>query len=798
MPTNLRSKSCLIADNGLFVELAPRLARDFGEVKLFVPWISGYPKAAPAFVGTGIDKVERVESFWDHVQDADLVVFPDLYFANLARIVKDRLNKPVWSHFGAEALELDRWGTRRLQRDLGIGAPPTKHFIGVDALSAYLQTVEDKWIKISCYRGDCFDEKTEIFTESGWKRFAAVTEQDKVLSMDMDSREASFFKVSTVVKKSYSGDMVRLRSRSVDALVTPNHHFWRRSRQNSPWKYKSSEDLIGMSFSLPLGFRWAGNRRETYTVKYRDRYKQRRRNRETYIPRRGSGKRNVTDDVSIGINDWLEFLGWFVSEGYLYLAGPNRNKYKVAICQSVAANPEKYNEIRDLLARMPYNVQTEGDRGWSIYDKSLFMELWETCYLNKPCKVCGKEKCAHTKKVPDYVKTLPNDQIKIFLSTYALGDGCIESGERVRYYTSSIQLADDVQELSFKAGYSANICVASEPGDQGGTTTSGTIITTRVRAYVVNQSGRIDRQVEPKNISVERYNGMVYDVSVSPHHSIFVRRNGKAYWSGNSETWHHETWHTSAVYLDYFRNRVGALADSYEFIVEDNIDGIEIGYDGFTVKGEWPEAAYWGFEVKDNGYIGKFSPYPELPKPMREINEKLSPILKEEGAVGFCSFEFRLTKDGDALMIDPCLRAGSPPFEGLLEGYDNIAEIIWEGANGRVAPVRSTGEFIAIAMIHCQFALANWVPLEIPESIRRWVKLRNLAIIDNKIYHVPTSGEMPEIGAVVAVADDLEDAKRLVMERAEKIKGYLVECRTEMLEFAQEEIDRAKEFGIDF
>src|SRR6516165_7628848 len=104
MPENLKTKSVLIADHGLFMELAPRLAREFGEVKLFLPWMSGYPKAAPAYVGRGIKGVERVEEFWPHVPDADLVVFPDLYFADWQDVVARRFNKPVWGHRGAECL----------------------------------------------------------------------------------------------------------------------------------------------------------------------------------------------------------------------------------------------------------------------------------------------------------------------------------------------------------------------------------------------------------------------------------------------------------------------------------------------------------------------------------------------------------------------------------------------------------------------------------------------------------------------------------------------------------------------
>ena len=42
------------------------------------------------------------------------------------------------------------------------------------------------------------------------------------------------------------------------------------------------------------------------------------------------------------------------------------------------------------------------------------------------------------------------------------------------------------------------------------------------------------------------------------------------------------------------------------FAEDDVPDAIEIGYDGFTVRGEWPDHSYWGFEIKDSAYIGKF------------------------------------------------------------------------------------------------------------------------------------------------------------------------------------------------
>lgn len=132
-----------------------------------------------------------------------------------------------------------------------------------------------------------------------------------------------------------------------------------------------------------------------------------------------------------------------------------------------------------------------------------------------------------------------------------------------------------------------------------------------------------------------------------------------------------------------------------------------------------------------------------------------------------------------------------------MEGYDNLAEILWEGAHGRVAEPRPLGKFVAMAMIHCQFALTNWVPIDVKEEDRRWVKLRNAAVVGGKLYHVPM-GEMPEIGAVVAVADSLDEARSLVKERAERVGGYNLEIHTEALDSAEEEIERGREFGVEF
>jgi hypothetical protein len=267
---------------------------------------------------------------------------------------------------------------------------------------------------------------------------------------------------------------------------------------------------------------------------------------------------------------------------------------------------------------------------------------------------------------------------------------------------------------------------------------------------------------------------------------------------GDLETFYHDTWHITEVILDDLVRRVGALKDHYEFIVEDAIEGVEVAYDGWTVLGQFPRHVFHGIEVKDKCYVGKFTEYDKLPAPVKTVNSLLAPVLEHEGAIGFCAFEMILKSPTEYFVIDPCLRAFSPPLEVMMEAYDNIAQIIWEGAHGNMVEPVAIGTYAVEAMLHSNFALSNWVPIEVPQGQERWLKLRNAAIIDGKLYHVPTGGEMPEIGAVVAVANTLTEAIALVKERAEGIKGHQVEIHTHALDDAQQEIFKGHDVGIEF
>ena len=267
---------------------------------------------------------------------------------------------------------------------------------------------------------------------------------------------------------------------------------------------------------------------------------------------------------------------------------------------------------------------------------------------------------------------------------------------------------------------------------------------------------------------------------------------------GDFESFHSENYKNIEPRLDELEHNLGAKKKIYEFIVEQGIpDAVEIGYDGFSVDGQFPTQACNGIEVKDKGYIGLFQPYKDMAPQIQEINSKLAPTLKEFKYRNFFAVEARITQDGKPLVIDPCCRAGSPPSELLQLMYTNLPDIFWYGAEGTCIDPVPADKWGAELLIHSSWADKNWQAVQFPPEIRDNVKFRNLAIINGEYYVVPQSVGLPEIGAVVAVGPTLEEAVETCKEYSKHVKGYFIDMFADSLDEAQDEIEKLKKFGID-
>jgi hypothetical protein len=247
------------------------------------------------------------------------------------------------------------------------------------------------------------------------------------------------------------------------------------------------------------------------------------------------------------------------------------------------------------------------------------------------------------------------------------------------------------------------------------------------------------------------------------------------------------------------KNR-GIKFDNAEFIVEQEIPGIEIGIDTYTVDGRIPKVGMWGLEVKAHGYCGHIQTYAAMPACIKQTTEALKGFFQDFGSRGFYSTEFRLGKDRIPYLTDICSRCGSPPMEGEQEGYSNLAELIYLGAQGYdcEAVIDNNEPFICEAFIYSRWAERNPLTIDFPPEFDRWVKLRNYYVEDGKHFVLPQPSEEECVGAVVGKGKTLAEAEARMSEVAESVKGLDIEVKVDMLRKVHQTIDEAREYGVIF
>jgi len=369
----------------------------------------------------------------------------------------------------------------------------------------------------------CYDEKTEVLTAEGWKRFKHTTLQDLFCTLNPATHEIEYQTATDYFAGAYEGKMYSLRSTKVNLLVTPNHRMYiypydtqvakkaRKQGKDNPalWRIRHAEDLFGKRVAYKKTGRWSASGLKVMLVPGDE------------IPYWG-GMRKVRS-LALDANLFVEFLGYYLSEGHLQHA--KGTGYNIIITNfNISLLAKIYESIKGMGFNPRYNY-VEGRRCRVVFSSYLLYQ-----YLKK----LGHAKDKYLPR--DLILTLSQAQCRILLDALIAGDGSkyFENGPW-RYYTSSKHLADDVQELALKAGYAANINVDDRRGQQHPgprnlitftLVSYGVTILTRQNVPLINHGGkRHDKWIG--------YKGKIYCVGV-PNGLLYIRRMGKAVWCGNS------------------------------------------------------------------------------------------------------------------------------------------------------------------------------------------------------------------------------------------------------------------------
>ncbi|MHA1396060.1 MAG: phage minor head protein, partial [Promethearchaeota archaeon] len=346
---------------------------------------------------------------------------------------------------------------------------------------------------------NCYSKDTEIYTKTGWKLIKDVIVGETVLTLIPESRQLEWNKVKeTIFYKQNKMNHLTNKCNTVDMLVSLNHPYFgykridrgKAGRKVEPIWYNNISE-VETEFKFYVSSKWVGLDKKIIDI----------------------------NGIKFRTEDYCRLMGYFLSEGSIVRR--NNTRWQISIAQSNHLQ-EMWNDIKDL----PLNHK------WLGKDKIYISDNKLGDYLSQ----FGK---SYEKYIPEEIKELSTEYIKVFLDAFILGDGSVRKrkiwhnryfAEERNYFTSSKRMADDLGELIIKAGKSVSYvldkCKGKKVKFRNGT------YTINHNLWRINELSSQYRTFDILMVKEVDYNDFVYDVEVK-NNTILTRRNGSVIWGSN-------------------------------------------------------------------------------------------------------------------------------------------------------------------------------------------------------------------------------------------------------------------------
>ena len=355
-------------------------------------------------------------------------------------------------------------------------------------------TVQSKWV------GACHSADTEFLTEAGPKSFADIGDTELLATLNTNNGRLEFQKPTARHVYHFDGELVHIHNRRVDALVTDNHRLYlARGQQTANFEFVEASAVEGLAchyIRMPqAALSWEGNEVPQVSVPYA-------------MNALGKNGRQSSSPTKFFADDFLKFLGYFVSEGSTD-AG-HRGVFLLHQKDGIVLE-DMFAVCTRLFGRV---TCIKGPKAVALSMSNLHVWTWLREH-------CGER--SYVKRLPTWVLNLSYRQLPLVLAPMIDGDGSIPAKGRdgaFMYATTSKLLAEQVTGIAIRLGFAVRNADSQPPGN-------------RQRRYEVHCSPHTNRSLTKADFNRVPYQGAVVCFSV-PNGTLFTRRNGRWLISGNS------------------------------------------------------------------------------------------------------------------------------------------------------------------------------------------------------------------------------------------------------------------------
>jgi hypothetical protein len=278
------------------------------------------------------------------------------------------------------------------------------------------------------------------------------------------------------------------------------------------------------------------------------------------------------------------------------------------------------------------------------------------------------------------------------------------------------------------------------------------------RAFMLREFEKLGVKVPPYKIvhGVDELMANIVDGKAQ-----FVKLN---IFRGNLETY--KVMNKNEMKIALEESKFGVLSDRMDFIIEEEVDGIEIGVDLFFNGKHFLRPYHFGNEVKgSDGTFGKWV----VNSVWDDFLSKIEPWLAESGYRGAISFE-GIYNGSDIVLLDVTSRL---PYScgSLLHRYiENYDEVVYAVAGGEEVEVK-VGKTYTAQLIFEREDVNRWTPVHI-EGLLQPLNIAfpmNMIKVNGELWYLPS--DTHNVAVLMGSGDSFDESIDEVMKVSECIKA---------------------------